>query len=80
MLNNGEDLFKNAQQAREVLLSYGFTPLCRLGAAEHWVRGPRRCILAYEGEIPSVVPLGSATHVWFVGSADPDDLMILATF
>lgn len=45
--------FPRAQAVRELLASWGFVPLCRLGDGEHWVRGGRRVVLQYEGEEPS---------------------------
>ena len=70
MLGHGESIFQNAQQARGVLLAYGFTPLVRLGDAEHWVRDNRRVILAYQGERAADVPLDRADYVWFRGDID----------
>lgn len=63
---HGENLFENAQQARARLQEYGFYPLVRLGNAEHFVRGTRRVIVVYDGELPGDVPLDSAMGVWFV--------------
>jgi len=80
MLDHGETCFENAQQARALLTSYGFVPLIHLNESEHWVRGPRRCILHFKGEMPGAVPLDGAEYVWFIRAADPDDPTILATF
>ena len=66
---NGCEIFENAQQARELLQCHGFRPLCRLGKAEHFVRGSRTCILAYEGDVPGQASLDEAEHVWFSDGA-----------
>ncbi|KKN16587.1 hypothetical protein LCGC14_0974270 [marine sediment metagenome] len=77
MLNHGEDIFDNAQQAREVLTRHGFIPLLRLGEAEHWVRDHRHCVIIYAGEFPGKVPVLKAQYVWFiVPSNDTIDLDI----
>lgn len=66
MLNHGENLFENAQQAREVLQDLGFIPLCQLGSAEHHVRGNRRVILKFDVSLPCAeTPLKGAEYVWF---------------
>ena len=65
-MTSGVEIFKTAQQAREVLTHYGFIPLLAINGAEHWVNGPRRCILEYDGTIPEDVPLSASTFVRFV--------------
>jgi hypothetical protein len=67
--------FPTAQHVRRLLQSFGFTPLCRVGDGEHWVRGPRRVVLEYESDVPGKVrakELHFATLV-NIGDGSTDD-------
>lgn len=53
------------QEARVALSVLGFIPLVQFGSTEHWVRGPRRCVLAWvEGQSDTAV-LERADYVYF---------------
>lgn len=55
------------QEARRALTGQeGWIPLVKLGDAEHWVRGNRRCVLQASGEHPDKTNLLATYHVHFV--------------
>jgi len=61
----------NAGEARRALIAAGWTPLCHCGAAEHWVRGPFRCVIYVESstEFASIDTdrhtLARSEHIYF---------------
>ena len=57
----------NAQDARILMNGNGWLPLCRLGSAEHWVKGPQRIVLYWTGELPNKVSLDNMKHGYFDG-------------
>jgi hypothetical protein len=57
---------RDAQHARAILGDYDFMPLCKLGDAEHWVRGSARCILLWSGAYADDAELYGTCFVKFV--------------
>jgi hypothetical protein len=77
--------FDNAQQARWLLMEYGFLPLVYIAKdhGEHWVRGPKRCVLFFKNDKPpDEVPLDRAAWVMFRNVQANEDRapMIVASF
>lgn len=61
----------SAQQIRELLLAYGFTPLTKLINAEHWTLHTNRVILLWSGDKPEKAqPIGIVGAVIIQDSED----------
>lgn len=48
--------FETAQEVRDVLERNNWVPLTKIHAAEHWVKGGKRCVLIWNEDEPEKVP------------------------
>ncbi len=57
------DDFETAQEVRNVLNRHDWSPLTKIGSAEHWVKRSQRCVLVWDGDEPGCVPPRKWHHV-----------------
>ena len=64
----------NAQEERSALTALHYTPIVNIVGAEHWVNGPHRVIVYFEGDVPSKCNLMRPTETFGADLSLPSQL------